>query len=668
MGDALLVGGRPLIHVGGGVHVVTYMDDPKVDDHPFGNYRRDRGVRGLTLGKLRAKVRMLVLHHDATFSSMACLRVLRKRGLSTHLLIDNDGTLYQSVDLRHTTWHAGRVNRHAIGLDLSNAADVQYAGRYRDRGIFKGEINGGKFTALGYSEPQYRTLIEVVRALTRFFPRRRPTPPVDPKGQVVNRIIGNTDEFEGVLGHFHVSAKKWDPGPGLDWKRVFNAVRGGGFQFPLSLATGGGGGDLSGAMFDRTADRFYTLNEGYEAGGWYPLGITGDWHSGVHLHAERGNRVNNGVKGEVVAARFTGYTDLGSPNFVLVRHGLKIGGEGKVFYTLVMHLDEVRLGAGTTKIPWLDRARARAGPKRKGGGSLDLDGFEIDEDESAEALRPKSGPSFHALLDGDVALFDPPEKVQAGEVLGYVGEYGPLEEASGQVDVSVLAKEQVIPLDKFREDFEELSPDDDADTVCDIAEVLARVDPTWRPGSKAPPSSDAIGKFFNTSPERVEFRGYIARHVSEWWAETDWRKALARRNVWAWDTRNKLNALLKKIAPFQWYTEEVADATELPTDGVVYTYHPIRFLKWLTLTQAGTRMSVRSNARGLTDQELKAARAQPLDKHEDGAWLQYDPEGEGDFEDFLLDDDAGEDWKEQEGGEWAPAEGGFSDLFREEED
>ena len=154
---------------------------------------------------------------------------------------------------------------------------------------------------------------------------------------------------------------------------------------------------------------------------------------------------------------------------------------------------------------------------------MDLDGFEMDEEESAEALRPKSGKGFHALLDGTVALFDPPEEVQAGDVLGYVGEYGPLEEASGQVDVSILAKEQVIPLKKFREDFEELSADDDTDTVCNIAEVLARVDPTWQPGSKAPPASSAIGKFFNGSPERVEFRGYIARHVSEWWAGTDWR-------------------------------------------------------------------------------------------------------------------------------------------------
>jgi len=667
MGQSLLVGGRPLIHVSG-VRVITYKDHPDVNDHPFGNYSRNRSMRGITLAKLRRRVRALVIHHDAAFSSMSCLKILRRRDLSTHLLIDNDGTLYQSLDLVHSAWHAGKINREAIGLDLSNAADIQFAGRYADRGIFTGEINGGNFTALGYSEPQYRTLIALLRGITRFFPRVRALPPVDAEGQVINRLIGNADQFEGVVGHFHLSAKKWDPGPGLDWKRVFNAVRGGGFHFPLSLTGGGGQSDLTGARFDHTATRFYDLNEGYESGGWYPLGINGDWHSGIHLHSERGRRINNMFKGHVVAARFDAYTDLGSPNFVLVRHTLKIAGEEKVFYSLVMHLDEVNLGAGTTKIPWLDRLRAKSKrPKKGGGGSLDLDDLDLDEDESPEALRPKLGDGFHALLEGKVALLDPPEEVQAGDALAYVGEYGPLEDASGQVDVSILAAEQIIPLDKYHQDFEELSPDDDTNTVCDIAEVMRRVDPAYRPDSRAPVSSESITKFFASSPERVEFRGFIANHISEWWAGTDWRKALARRNVWAWDTRNKLTALLRKIAPFQWYSEDLADALELPGDGVVYTYHPIRFLKWLMRSQAGTRRSVPRTARGLTDLELKRARARPLDKHEDGNWMQYDADGEGDFDDWLDDDLEGEDWKEQRGGEWPPEEESYGSLLEEED-
>lgn len=668
-GNFLYVGGRPMIDVG--MPVVSYRDDPSIDGHPFRNYTKNRGVYGITLGKLRRKVRMLVVHHDATLSSRACIKVLNRRNLSTHLLIDNDGTLFQMIDLVHGTWHAGKSNQFSIGLDLSNAADVRYASRYRDRGVFQGEINGGVIAALGYAEPQYRTLIKLIRALSRFFPRVRPLPPVDAKGQVIMRMISKLDEFEGVLGHFHLSAHKWDPGPGFDWKRVFNAVHGGGFQFPLSLTVGGGSGDLTGARFDRTAERFYSLNEGSDLGGWYPIGLSGAWHSGVHLHAEPGTRVNNVLKGAVVAARFDTYTDIGSANFVLIRHDAKIGGENKQFFTLAMHLGEVALGASTTKIPWLDRARAKSGAKPKtNDDSLDaLDDWDPDQDVDPKELRPKMGQGFHALLARRVAVFDPPEEVQPGELIGFVGEYGPLEEATGQIDFSVLAASQIVDLDKYREDFAQLSPDDDDDTLCDVDEILTRVDPKWTPGAQGLISSAALTKFFDGDAGRVEFRGYIANHLSEWYVDTDWSEALVRRNVWAWDTRNKLTGLLRRIAPFQWYTQDVAEGTGLPMNGRVYTYHPIRFLKWLTRSQAGTKLSVRrATAEGLNDEELKRARAQAADEREEGAYMQFDPEGEDDpeFDAFLQDEGAlGDDWKEQGPGEWPPAD--ELDFFEEED-
>ncbi len=669
-GTHLYVGGRPMIDVG--TPVISFRDDPTVDGHPHGNYTKNRRVYGLTLSKLRRKVRLLVVHHDATLSSRSCIKVLNRRNLSTHLLIDNDGTIFQMIDLAHGTWHAGKANPASIGLDLSNAADVRYASRYRDRGVFQGEINGGTVAALGYAEPQYRSLIRLIRALSRFFPRVRPLPPVDATGQVITRTISNADEFEGVVGHFHLSAHKWDPGPGFDWRRVFNGVHGGGFQFPLSLTVGGGAGDLTGARFDRTAERFYGLNEGSDVGGWYPVGRSGAWHSGIHLHADPGVRVNNVLKGEVVAARFDSYTSMGSANFALVRHTAKIGGEDKQFFTLAMHLAEVSLGAGTTKIPWLDRARAKSGetPRPQGDdGALDaLDDMDLDGDEDPAQLRPGSGPGFAALLERKVAIFDPPEEIQPGELLGYVGEYGPLDEATGQVDFSVLSAEQIVDLDTYRDDFEQLSPDDDDDTLCDLDEILSRVDPKWTPGAQGLLSSEAVAKFFEGDSGRVEFRGYIAHHISEWYVDTDWREILTRRNVWAWDTRNKLGALMRRIAPFQWYTEDVAEATGLPMSGRVHTYHPIRFLKWMTRTQAGTKLSVRrATAQGLNDEELKRARAAAESDQQEGAWLQYDPEGENDpeFDAFLDDDGAlGDDWKEQGPGEWPPSD--EFELFEED--
>ena len=47
-------------------------------------------------------------------------RVLEKRGISTHFVIDNDGTIVQLVDCNDIAWHAGnrKVNNASIGIDL----------------------------------------------------------------------------------------------------------------------------------------------------------------------------------------------------------------------------------------------------------------------------------------------------------------------------------------------------------------------------------------------------------------------------------------------------------------------------------------------------------------------------------------------------------------------
>ena len=63
-------------------------------------------------------------------SSGACQKVLDNRGISVHFLIDNDGTIYQTIDMQHGCWHAGseRANRASVGVEISNA----YYPKYQD--------------------------------------------------------------------------------------------------------------------------------------------------------------------------------------------------------------------------------------------------------------------------------------------------------------------------------------------------------------------------------------------------------------------------------------------------------------------------------------------------------------------------------------------------------
>ena len=43
---------------------------------------------------------MFVAHWDVCLSSKSCFNVLKKRKLSVHFLIDNDGTIYQTLDMQ----------------------------------------------------------------------------------------------------------------------------------------------------------------------------------------------------------------------------------------------------------------------------------------------------------------------------------------------------------------------------------------------------------------------------------------------------------------------------------------------------------------------------------------------------------------------------------------
>ncbi|HEV8323576.1 MAG TPA: N-acetylmuramoyl-L-alanine amidase, partial [Myxococcota bacterium] len=71
------------------------------------------------LARLRSKVRMFVLHHDVTYSSLTCYQVLCSKPASVHFMIDYDGTVYQTVDLVHSTGHADRVNGDSVGVEIN---------------------------------------------------------------------------------------------------------------------------------------------------------------------------------------------------------------------------------------------------------------------------------------------------------------------------------------------------------------------------------------------------------------------------------------------------------------------------------------------------------------------------------------------------------------------
>jgi len=76
---------------------------------------------GWDLPLLQATVDQFVLHFDVEGLSRACFETLQdKRDLSVHFMLDLDGTIYQTMDLKERARHATSSNNRSIGVEIAN--------------------------------------------------------------------------------------------------------------------------------------------------------------------------------------------------------------------------------------------------------------------------------------------------------------------------------------------------------------------------------------------------------------------------------------------------------------------------------------------------------------------------------------------------------------------
>lgn len=214
------------------------------------------------LEALARAVDQFVLHYDVCGTSRTCQRVLRERGLSVHFLLDVDGTLYQTLDVADTAWHATKSNARSIGIEIAHigayadphakaledwyehdaaGAYITIPERFRGGGVrtpgfvgrpargelIAGEIHGKRYHQHDFTPEQYASLAKLTAALSRVLPRIEPRAPTDERGEVLSRVLADEEweRFSGVLGHYHVQANKQDPGPAFDWSFFLRLVR-----------------------------------------------------------------------------------------------------------------------------------------------------------------------------------------------------------------------------------------------------------------------------------------------------------------------------------------------------------------------------------------------------------------------------------------------------------
>ena len=232
-----------------------------------------------------------------------CFDVLHnERGLSCHFLIDNDGTIFQTLDLA-LAGLARRAVEHRLdrrrAVQLRRREDASptttraaSAGRCATSSTCK--INGHTILAFDYTPAQYDAFAKLVRALQRLLPNMPArVPAVEPRRRRAGTRCRQQASFgfAGYIGHYHLTNQKWDPGP-FDFKDVLRqAAR---RVLPADLHQGAqGSGRRRRSCPSRAEDlkvatrRAATRRTSSAAdGGFFPVGPWGEarlWHGGVHL-------------------------------------------------------------------------------------------------------------------------------------------------------------------------------------------------------------------------------------------------------------------------------------------------------------------------------------------------------------------------------------------------
>jgi N-acetylmuramoyl-L-alanine amidase len=219
---------------------------------------------GWPLELLQEKVDQFVIHYDVCGTAAQCFYILHdRRDLSVHFMLDIDGTIYQTLDLKERAWHATIANSRSVGIEIANIGaygvnsredplnqwyphdstgkrrialpiyvkkgnlPTDFVGRPIREEAVVGEVQGRKLKMYDLTPQQYDSLTKLTATLCKVFPKIKCDYPKDEAGQLITRKLPKEqfDAYQGVLGHYHIDTNKTDPGPAFQWDRVIHGAR-----------------------------------------------------------------------------------------------------------------------------------------------------------------------------------------------------------------------------------------------------------------------------------------------------------------------------------------------------------------------------------------------------------------------------------------------------------
>lgn len=228
-----------------GVKTVRW-DNPKgfnaYSTKPFTTTSEDRKTGKTTQKTVQGKryqarksgllsINQFMLHHTGGFSVGPCFETLHnQRKLSVHFILDEDGTIYQTLDVKECAWHGGSHNNQSVGVecvlypDADNNSGMYSPDRQKKYNLLPHDIidqyiQGDTRKVFAIPSGQRESLAKLVAgtwvALANELNHNSTfmEPPVfmeDDKGETLMDFSPSAKAHTGMILHANASAEKWD--------------------------------------------------------------------------------------------------------------------------------------------------------------------------------------------------------------------------------------------------------------------------------------------------------------------------------------------------------------------------------------------------------------------------------------------------------------------------
>ena len=191
----------------------------------FGGMKSTKGYKKVVE---KRDIKNFVCHWDVCLNSKSTFRVLENRGLSVHFLIDNDGSIYQLLDMNHIAYHAGssKWNGASIGVEIANAYYPKHQSWYVKHGFGErpiwdnAKVHGSTLKPfLGFYDVQLEALKALMKAVNKAADIPLKTP--DSTTTYSTAVRGT---YKGFISHYHLKKTKIDCA-GLDIAKLIEEIK-----------------------------------------------------------------------------------------------------------------------------------------------------------------------------------------------------------------------------------------------------------------------------------------------------------------------------------------------------------------------------------------------------------------------------------------------------------